>query len=225
MASNYSAKSMEKRNKPVEVKASGGGKAFFYASFILVIPAIWFISRRNNIIKMNNKVIQVHQSIDIILTKRANALALVFQSTKKYFKHEKELLENVTKARGNANRPTSSDKGMDISTKDAVLVAGTRAFNMVREKYPELKAMKAVKEFDSVVLDIEEEISNTRRFYNSAVLKYNTALQQYPSNVPASTIEDPISGGPLMTYPMFEAQDEDRKNPLKGTDGKMLSFD
>ena len=225
MASNYSAKGMEKRNKPVAAHASGGGKFALYLSFILIIPIFWFIQKRNQIIKMNNKTMQVHQSIDVILTKRANALASVFQSTKKYFKHEKELLENVTKARGNANRPTSSDAGMDISAKDAVLVAGTRAFNMVREQYPELKAMEAVKEFDKVVLGIEDELANTRRFYNSAVLRFNTIIQQFPSNVPASSIIDPQTQQGLMTYPMFEAQDEDRKNPLKDKDGKQLSFD
>ncbi|MCK5807086.1 MAG: LemA family protein [Mycoplasmataceae bacterium] len=225
MASNYSAKGMEKRNKPKAVHASTGGKVAIYLSFIFIVPAIWFVKSRNKIIKMNIKTMQVHQSIDVILTKRANALAAVFQSTKKYFKHEKELLENVTKARGQANRPTASDKGMDISAKDAVLVAGTRAFNMIREQYPELKAMQAVKEFDKVVLGIEDELANTRRFYNSAVLKFNTMIQQFPSNVPAASIIDPETNQGLMTYPMFEAQDEDRKNPLKDKDGKQLSFD
>ena len=225
MASNYSAKAMEKKNKPVEVSASTGGKIAIYLSFILILPIFWYISKRNQIIKMNIKTLQIHQSIDVVLTKRANALAMVFQATKKYFKHEKELLENVTKARGNANRPTASDNGMDISAKDAVLVAGTRAFNMVREQYPELKAMKAVKEFDKTVLGIEDELANTRRYYNSAVLRFNTTIQQYPSNVPASSIKDPATQGPLVTYPMFEAQDEDRKNPLKDKDGKALSFE
>lgn len=225
MASNYSAKAMETRNKPVQVTAGTGAKLAVYASFILILPIFWFIQRRNQIIRMNNKTMQVHQSIDVVLTKRANALAAVFAATKKYFKHEKELLENVTKARGNANRPTSSDEGMDVTAKEAVLVAGTRAFNMVREQYPELKAMEAVKEFDKITLEVENELANSRRFYNAAVLRFNNAIQQFPGNVVAYHVIDPQTQGPLFTYPMFEAQDEDRKNPLKDKDGKQLSFD
>lgn len=225
MASNYSAKKMETRNKPKPVVVSTGAKVAIYLSFILILPIFWFIQKRNQIIRMNNKTMQVHQSIDVVLTKRANALAAVFQATKKYFKHEKEVLENVSLARGNANRPTQPDNGMDISTKDAVLVAGTRAFNVVREQYPELKAMDAVQEFDRVTLGMEDELANTRRYYNAAVLRFNNAIQQFPGNVVAATIKDQETQGVLYTYPLFEAQDEDRKNPLKDKDGNQLTFD
>ncbi|MCR8613417.1 MAG: LemA family protein [Mycoplasma sp.] len=222
MASNYSAKAMETRNKPTKIQASGGAKAVVFISMILIIPIFWYIGKRNSVIKLNQRVIQAHQSIDIALTKRANALAAVFSATKKYFKHEATVLQNVTNARAAATRQGGT--GQNINEKGQSILAGISALNVVRESYPDLKANTAVIEFDKVVMETEDEISNSRRFYNSAAAKYNGLVKSFPANVPASSLKDPETGEELMTYPMFEAQDEDRKNPIKNEKGE-ISWD
>lgn len=53
----------------------------------------------------------------------------------------------------------------------------------VAENYPDLKANSNFQQLQSELTDTEDKISYSRQFYNDAVLKYNNACQQFPSNI------------------------------------------
>ena len=50
------------------------------------------------------------------------------------------------------------------------------------ENYPDLKANQNLMQIQTVLSDVEEQISAARRTYNSAVEEYNNAVEMFPSN-------------------------------------------
>ena len=56
----------------------------------------------------------------------------------------------------------------------------------VSEAYPDLKANENFLELQRELTDTENKIQAARRFFNTNVMTYNTALQVFPSNMIAS---------------------------------------
>ena len=53
----------------------------------------------------------------------------------------------------------------------------------VAENYPDLKADQNFQKLMNELSDIENKIAAARRFFNNATSEYNTAVQQFPSNL------------------------------------------
>ena len=75
---------------------------------ILVVAVLIFLSYYNKIIRLENRIDNSWAQIDVQLKRRADLIPNLMESVKGYMKHEKEVLENVTKARSaimNAKTP------------------------------------------------------------------------------------------------------------------------
>ena len=59
---------------------------------------------------------------------------------------------------------------------------------MVVENYPELKSDQAMVTAMRTYNEVEEHIAAARRFYNSAVLELNNAVEIFPSSLIAACI-------------------------------------
>jgi len=66
---------------------------------ILVIVLLVFLSYYNKIIRLENRIDNSWAQIDVQLKRRADLIPNLMETVKGYMKHEKEVLENVTKAR------------------------------------------------------------------------------------------------------------------------------
>ena len=79
--------------------------------FILILVVFFFLifwSYYNRIIRLENRIDNSWAQIDVQLKRRADLIPNLLESVKGYMKHEKEVLENVTKARSallNAKTP------------------------------------------------------------------------------------------------------------------------
>ena len=112
-------------------------------------------------------------NLDVQYEQRLETLTNIFNLTKKYLSHEKELLLQVTQARSiNANKKDASSIVKATNTVESAL---SRLLVTV-EKYPEVKA-------DNVIANAMEsadyqarEVAATRRLYNSLVSQFNQAL-------------------------------------------------
>jgi LemA protein len=61
----------------------------------------------------------------------------------------------------------------------------TRLF-AVAEAYPDLKANQNFLQLQTQLKDLEDGIESARRYYNAVVRDFNTAVEQFPSNLIAS---------------------------------------
>ena len=100
---------------------------------ILAIVLFIILIKYNEIIAQKNKVKQAKSGIDIYLNQRFDLIPNLVECVKVYSKHEKDLIENITKTRSEYIVNKSLRKAEKLNNNMNKLVA-------VAENYPELKA-------------------------------------------------------------------------------------
>jgi len=142
--------------------------------------------------------------IDVQLKRRIDLVPNLIEAVKGYAKHEKELIENVTKARTSLmHAKTPHEK----AESDNILAGALKSIFAVSENYPILKANENFLNLQQELSDTESKIAYARQFYNSNVRDYNTALVTFPNNIVGKMFG-------FQKEEFFEAAEEERK-PLK----------
>ena len=119
--------------------------------------------------------------------------------------HEKGLLEEVTKLRTQAmSVPNSMDnigKKIELDSQ----IKGLMGQIMVAvENYPQLKSDQTMITAMQTYNEVEEHVAAARRFYNSAVLELNNAVEIFPSSIFAAMV-----GAKKQEF--FQAEEAERK--------------
>ena len=147
----------------------------------LVLAAIAYIwLSYNSLVTLNERIKEAISGIDVQLKRRTDLIPNLVESVKGYAKHEKEVFENVTKARASmmkAEGPQEKGKASDM------LTGALKSLFAVAEAYPNLQASDNFKELQEELSDTENKIQSARRFYNGNVRDFTTALQVFPGNI------------------------------------------
>lgn len=174
---------------------------------ILVLAAgvslyIWSIY--NGLATGKVRIKEALSSIDVQLKRRVDLIPNLIETVKGYAKHEKEVFENVTKARSalmSAQSPKEKAEGNNMLS-DAL-----KNLFAVSENYPDLKASQNFLNLQEELTDTENKIAYSRQFYNSNVRDYNTILANFPSGALGKMFG-------FREEEFFEAQ-ESEKEPVK----------
>ena len=83
----------------------------------------------------------------------------------------------MTKARTRAQEARTVEEQAEAEN---VLTAAIGRLFAVAEAYPELRASENFLRLQEDLTDTEDKISAARRYYNSTVMHYNTAIQSIP---------------------------------------------
>ena len=156
----------------------------------------------NSLIKLQNIVKEAFSTMDIYLKKRWDLIPNLVEVVKTYAKHEKEVFQKITELRTDAYQDMSIDKKININEQ---LTQGISSIIAVSENYPELKANENFLSLSKDLTKIEEDIANSRKYYNGSVRIFNTKIQMFPSNIVAN-----IFG--FKNANMFEANAEEKNN-------------
>ncbi|MFA6281553.1 MAG: LemA family protein, partial [Candidatus Omnitrophota bacterium] len=114
------------------------------------------------------------------LQRRNDLIPNLVNTVKGYAAHEKNVLEDVTKARSQwANAGTVEEK---VKAAGAVDSALSRLL-LVVENYPNLKADQSFLKLMDELAGTENRIAVERMRYNEAVKDYNIAVRKFPGNV------------------------------------------
>lgn len=143
-------------------------------------------------------------SIDIQLKRRVDLIPNLLETVKGYAKHEKEVFENVTKARSALMK---ADSPHAKAASDNMLTDALKSLFAVAENYPTLRASENFKALQDELSDTENKIAYSRQFYNSNVRDYNTLLANFPSSVIGGMFG-------FKEREFFEAEEGERK-PVK----------
>ena len=147
---------------------------------LIVILFIIFciIVSNNKIIRLKNKVKQSKSTIDVYLNQRFDLIPNLVETVKGYMSYEKDILEKITKER---IEYIQNDK------KDLVdagkIEAKCNYIVLTAEQYPELKASEQFFNLQKALTKIENKIQAARRLYNGDVIKYNTKIKLFPTNI------------------------------------------
>jgi LemA protein len=152
----------------------GGG---FLGLIVLII--IFAIVTYNTLIGMKNKVREAASDIDVQLKRRYDLIPNLIETVKGAGKYESETLEKVIKARQQAIDIQGINK--EKAEAENMLTGALRQLFALSESYPELKANQNYLELQQELVDTEDRILASRRFYNSTVEDYNTYQDQFPA--------------------------------------------
>lgn len=152
-------------------------------SVVLIILGViiaWLVSTYNKIVSLNQRVKQSQSGIDVYLKQRFDLIPNLVETVKGYTKHEKEIMENISKLRSDYERRNEQDIAESQNLNDRY----TRILAVV-EAYPELKSNEAFLKLQKSLSKIESQLQAARRIYNSEVTEYNTKIFKFPSNLVA----------------------------------------
>ena len=138
-----------------------------YITIIIIILLISYgVFTYNSIVKLNNNVKEAFSTMDVYLKKRWDLIPNIIESIKEYAKHETEVLNNITKLRNSGYNALSNEQKIK---KMSMLNIEINKFMLIAENYPELKASNNFKDLNKNLLIIEDEIANSRKYYNTIV--------------------------------------------------------
>ena len=169
---------------------------------VVVIIIIYGLSMFNKLVRLNNKVKEAFSTMDVYLKKRWDLIPNLVETVKGYAKHEEKTLENVIKLRNSAYENMSNDEKIKTNQE---LSAGIHQIMAIAESYPDLKANDNFRDLSNQLTQIEDDIANSRKYYNGTVRSFNDTVEMFPGNLFAK-----IFG--YKSKPMFEANETERKN-------------
>lgn len=150
---------------------------------VLAIVLLYGVSIYNRLVKLRNLVQEAWSSIDVMLKKRHDLIPNLVETVKGYATHERETLENVTKAR---NLAVGADSVEAKETAEKNLNQAMVNLFAVAEQYPDLKANANFQQLQAELSSIENDIEKSRRYYNGTVRENNTLVESFPSNIIAN---------------------------------------
>lgn len=154
-----------------------------FGLIILGVIVLWFIVTYNSLVSWRNRVKDGWSQIDVQLKRRNDLIPNLVETVKGYAGHEKQIFENVAKARAaslQAQGPAEAAKA------DNMLTTTLKSLFAVTENYPDLKANQNFLALQEELSSTENKISFARQFYNDTVAEYNTLIQKIPSNIVAN---------------------------------------
>lgn len=132
----------------------------------------------NGLIQAKMRVKEAWSGIDVQLKRRSDLVPNLVETVKGYAQHEREIFENVAKARSallGAKDPKTAAQA------DGELTRTLKTLFAVAEAYPQLRASENFQKLQSELSDIEAKIAYARQFYNSNVMEYNTRIKVFPN--------------------------------------------
>ena len=171
---------------------------------VVVIAVLGFIimGMYNSLVRGRLRVKEAWSGIDVQLKRRASLVPNLVETVKGYATHEREVFENVTRARSMLQQAGTPGQAAEANN---MLTQTLRSLFAVSENYPDLKANQNFLELQRELSDIEEKIAYARQFYNTNVLSYNSSTATFPSVFFARTFG-------FQPEEFFEAEDEARQD-------------
>lgn len=146
---------------------------------IVVLVVLYVIFSYNRLIVLRNRIQNAWSQIDVQLKRRNDLIPNLVETVKGYAKHEKTLLESITRARA----ALVGAKSFAAKAKADTTLSGTlKSLFAVAENYPQLKANENFLQLQEELSGTESKIAYARQFYNDSVLDFNNLLQRFPTN-------------------------------------------
>ena len=149
---------------------------------IVAIVGIFLWVTYNGLVTLNVRVEEAWSDITVQLKRRADLIPNLVESVKGYASHEKQVFQDVTEARSAVVNATA--QGPEATAKAENMFEGAlKSLFAVAEAYPQLRASENFQQLQNELVDTEDKIQASRRFYNGGVRDLNTKIQVFPNNI------------------------------------------
>lgn len=148
------------------------------AVVLLVVIFLW--ATYNGLITLRNRVDEAWSDITVQLKRRLDLIPNLIESVKGYAAHEKEVFTKVTEARANA---LNAQGVKETAEAENQFEGALKSLFAVSENYPQLRATENFQQLQAELVDTEDKIQASRRFYNGGVRDLNTKIELFPNNL------------------------------------------
>lgn len=169
---------------------------------VIILLIVYIFVLYNSFVSLNNKVKEAFATMDVYLKKRWDLIPNLVETVKGYANHEQETFSEVTKLRNSNYESMSNEEKIITNEKMNTKIDRIMA---LKEAYPELKANENFKDLSEQLRKIEDDIANSRKYYNAVVRLYNNKIEMFPNNLVAKIFC-------YQSKKMFEASVDERKN-------------
>lgn len=152
---------------------------------IILCVLAWLVGIYNMLIKGRTRVEEGWSDIEVQLNRRYDLIPNLVNTVKGYAKHEDDVFTKVTEARTAA---MSANNPHDHAVAENQLSQTLKTLFSVAEAYPDLKASSNFAHLQSELVDAEDKIQASRRFYNGLVRRFNIAVQTFPTTLVAEML-------------------------------------
>lgn len=147
---------------------------------LVVLLAFYLIATYNGLVKLNVRVDEAWSDITVQLKRRYDLIPNLVSTVQGYAKHESGVFEKVTEARANA----LNAQGPAESAKAENMLSETlKSLFAVAEAYPDLKASQNFQDLQTELVDTEDKIQASRRFYNGSARDLNIKIKVFPNTI------------------------------------------
>src|ERR1700704_3526907 len=148
-------------------------------AFLIAVPAFVAFTTHNRLVALDHVWDPAFGDTAVHLKHRHNLIPPLVETVRGFAKHESDILQDVTQARAEALQAGSPE--MRLSAEQTLTQNITALIGMA-ERYPELKASTHFSDLRRELVDAENRVTASRRFYNLAVEEYGTTLRQFPGS-------------------------------------------
>lgn len=147
---------------------------------VVGVLALVLVLMYNSLVRSNVRVDEAWSDITIQLKRRLDLIPNLVNSVKGYAKHEAETLERIAKERaavvnGGSVKETAQTENM--------LSGALKSVFAVAESNPDLKANQNFLQLQEELVDTEDKIQASRRFYNGSARDLNTKIKVFPTSI------------------------------------------
>jgi LemA protein len=154
--------------------------ALIIIGVLLVIAVVYFIATYNGLVRLNIRAEEAWSDITVQLKRRYDLIPNLVNTVKGYAQHEASVFEKVTEARANA---LSAQGVAETAKAENEFQSTLKSLFAVSEAYPDLKASQNFQQLQAELVDTEDKIQASRRFYNGVVRDFNTKRKVFPTNI------------------------------------------
>lgn len=172
---------------------------------VIALALLYTASTYNALVKLKSSVDEAFSTMDVYLKKRWDLIPNIVASVKGYAKHEADTLLAVVEARNSRYQDMSIDDKLEA---DKAVSRSMASINALAEQYPDLKANANFINLNNQLQRSEEDIANSRKYYNAVVRNYNNKVEMFPSRIIASMFK-------FRKSKMFEAPDDSQRENIK----------
>ncbi len=152
---------------------------------LLLVVAVFFGVVYNSLVSLKNRVDEAWSDITVQLKRRADLIPNLIETVKGYAAHESKVFQDVTEAR-TAVMDATNKGPKETAAAENQFEGALKSLFAVAESYPQLRATENFQQLSAELVDTEDKIQASRRFYNGGVRDLNTKIEQFPSNLVAS---------------------------------------
>lgn len=147
---------------------------------VVVLLVVIFVGLYNSFMRLKNKVDEAFATMDAHLKKRWDLIPNLVETVKGYAAHEKETLDAVIRAR---NAGMHAGTVGELKEGEQALAASLKSLFALSESYPDLKANENFKELQRELAGVEDDILQSRKYYNAVVRDLNTKRELFPHSI------------------------------------------